>query len=131
MYLEIAIADLRAATGSGFGALKDAIRGRKPKRPVKASRSASAALFRSRILPTSCRNAIEYPLRACVRTKCTPLETGKVAQRRPSFTPSSTGANNRELKLFSMFFLSSEPVNSVHNKFVAVKNVRLFAGRSR
>ena len=41
---------------------------------------------------------------------------------RPSFTVSLAGANNRGLKLFSMFFLDSEPVNSVHNKSVATRN---------
>jgi hypothetical protein len=30
-----------------------------------------------------------------------------------------------------MLFLGGEPVNNVHNKSVAVKNVRLFVRRSR
>ena len=49
----------------------------------------------------------------------------------PSFIGSSTGANNRELKFRTMLFLDGEPVNSVHNKSVAVKNVRFLVRRSR
>jgi hypothetical protein len=52
-------------------------------------------------------------------------------QRVPSFFGNSIGANNREMKLFSMFFRDSEPVNSVHNKSVAVRNVRFLVRRSR
>jgi hypothetical protein len=63
--------------------------------------------------------------RNCGAEKC------RRGRRDPRFTRSLTDANNRELKLFSVFFLGSEPVNSVHNKFVAVKNIRFLLRRSR
>jgi hypothetical protein len=109
----IAITDLKAANGFGAPTAAD---------PLKKTEAEPVIVPIATPGPDAIsRQGSKRTVTARLRHRCSV----------PNFLGNSIGANNRELKLFSMFFRDSKPVNNVHNKSVTVRNVRFFACRSR